>query len=55
MEQSLLEIRVEMKVLETIDLTLEGDWVDHKKVGNYNFKVTFWYYFTVSKIFVSKQ
>jgi len=32
LEQSLLKTRVEMKVVETIDFALEGDWVSHKKV-----------------------
>jgi len=32
LEKTLLETRAERKVIETINYTLEGDWVDHKKV-----------------------
>jgi len=32
LEQTLLETRVEMKVFETIQYSLDAEWVDHKKV-----------------------
>jgi len=32
LEQTLLETRVEMKVIKTIDYALDAEWVEHKKV-----------------------